>query len=358
VTKKITFIINSLEGGGTEKHLLQLVRFLKKKYKICIFAFKSGRLRQLFINENIEVSIPKQNKNGIFFLIKFLLTNTTDFYHFFLPKAYIIGSLMTFFSSKKKIMSRRSLNNYHMKYFNISLYIEMFLHKKMDLILTNSKLINDQLIEREGVKKNKVLMIKNFFKPSKKKINLKKKLGLKCSDRIFGLVANLIPYKNHLHILKACVNLHSKNWKLLFIGEDRNNYKLKLEQEIKKLDLEKNIIFTGFLDNIEMYLSDLEFIVNASSEEGSSNSLLQALASGVPILASNIKTNKEFVEHEKNGFLFKKGNIEDLRKYLELFLNLKDIKNMRIRSKQIFYKRFDLKKSINDYFEVYKKLID
>ena len=83
MTKKITFIINSLEGGGTEKHLLQLVRFLKKKYKICIFAFKSGRLRQLFINENIEVSIPKQNKNGIFFFNKVPVNKYYRFLSFF-----------------------------------------------------------------------------------------------------------------------------------------------------------------------------------------------------------------------------------------------------------------------------------
>ena len=100
--KKITFIINSLEGGGTEKHLLNLVRILKKNYEICVFAFKSGRLIKLFKDEKIEVEILEQNKNSFFFFIKFLLTTNTDIYHFFLPKSYIIGSIMTYFSSKKK----------------------------------------------------------------------------------------------------------------------------------------------------------------------------------------------------------------------------------------------------------------
>jgi glycosyltransferase involved in cell wall biosynthesis len=227
----------------------------------------------------------------------------------------------------------------------------------MDMILTNSKLIKKQLIEKEGVREQKILVIKNFFKYSKKKINLKKKLGLKSSDKLFGIVANLIPYKNHLHIIKACANLKFKNWKLLFIGEDRKNYKLELQREIKKLALENNIIFTGFIDNIEICLKDLEFIVNASTEEGSSNSLLQALGSGVPILASNIDTNREFVEHKKNGFLYKKGNIKDLTKYLELFLRCKDIQNMRIESKKIFDSKFNLKRSVDDYFDIYQKLI-
>jgi hypothetical protein len=72
------------------------------KYKICVFSFKSGRLKKSFKNENIEVETPEKNKNSIFFLIKFLLTSNTDLYHFFLPKSYIIGSIMTYLSSKKK----------------------------------------------------------------------------------------------------------------------------------------------------------------------------------------------------------------------------------------------------------------
>jgi glycosyltransferase involved in cell wall biosynthesis len=237
------------------------------------------------------------------------------------------------------------------------MHLEKIFHKKMDIILTNSLLVKKQLIEQEDVKENKIIIIKNFFDPPKKKINLKKKLGLKSSERIFALVANLIPYKNHVHLIKASAEIKSKNWKLLFIGEDRNNYKLQLEKEIQNYNLEKNIIFTGFLDDIEMCLEDLEFVVNVSNEEGSSNSLLQALASGLPILASNIETNLEFVEHNKNGFLYKHGNLKDLTKHLEALLNFKDLKKMGDYSKKLFYKKFNYKQTVDDYLHIYQKLI-
>ena len=74
-------------------------------------------------------------------------------------------------------------------------------------------------------------------------------------------------------------------------------------------------------------------------------------------MASNIDTNREFVEHKKNGFLYKKGNIKDLTKYLELFLRGKDMQNMRAESKKIFDSKFNLKRSIGDYFDIYQKLI-
>lgn len=353
--KKITFIINSLDGGGTEKHLLQLIRFLQNNYKINIFAFKSGRLEKLFRKENILVVIPKKNMNSFLVLLNFLFKNTTDIYHFFLPKSYIIGGLMTFFTSKKKIMSRRSLNNYHKKYFNISLYIEKLLHKRMDLILTNSCPVKLQLIN-EGVEKRKIIVIKNFFTVQRTEVKLRKIFGLSDSQIIFAIVANLIPYKNHLDLIKACADLKSRNWKLLFIGEDRNNYKSKLQKAIREHQLQKNIIFTGFLDDIEYCLNELDFIVNFSSEEGSSNTLLQAIASGIPIVASNIKSNLQFVKHTKNGFLVANGNIFHLTKYLGLMLKNKNRVRMGMKSKEIYNNNFDYKKSIKGYQDVYKKL--
>ena len=153
--KKITFFINSLDVGGTEKHLLQIVKVLRGKYDLNIFAFKGGRLIDSFLKERVMLTFPKPYQNSLLFFLKFIFKSKTDLYHFFLPKAYIIAGIATYFSKKKKIMSRRSLNYYHKKYFNISLFIEKFLHKKMDLILTNSNLAMTQLINDENVKENK-----------------------------------------------------------------------------------------------------------------------------------------------------------------------------------------------------------
>jgi hypothetical protein len=59
------------------------------------------------------------------------------------------------------------------------MHLEKIFHKKMDIILTNSLLAKKQLIEQEDVKENKIIIIKNFFDPPKKKINLKKKTWFK-----------------------------------------------------------------------------------------------------------------------------------------------------------------------------------
>ena len=70
--KKISIIINSLEGGGTEKHLLLVVNFLKKFFEIEIFSFSDGRLKNSFLNENINVIVPRQYQNSLLCFASYL----------------------------------------------------------------------------------------------------------------------------------------------------------------------------------------------------------------------------------------------------------------------------------------------
>tara|TARA_E500000178_G_C16705983_1_gene610478 strand:- start:28 stop:714 length:687 start_codon:yes stop_codon:yes gene_type:complete len=228
----------------------------------------------------------------------------------------------------------------------------------MDLILTNSNLAKTQLVNDENVKEEKVKLIKNLYKEKNIQKRLRAKFNIKGNQIVFAIVANLIPYKGHIDLIKACAEITDNNWKLLIIGEDRNNYLLKLKEAVKKSNLDDEIIFTGFIDEVELFLNDIDFIVNVSTEEGSSNSLLQALAAGIPIVAYNIDSNKDFVHNNKNGFLVDYGNINELTKYLNKMVKLEKREKMGHHSKLIFKKMFSYKESKKDYLLVYNKLLN
>ena len=354
--KKISFIVNSLGVGGTEKHLLQISDFLNKDYEINLFCFEDGKLRKYFEKNNIKVFYPKFKKFNLFSFIFFLFKNNPDIYHFFLPKSYIIGAFLTLFSKKKKVMSRRSLNYYHKNFFNISLYLEVFLHKRMDIILTNSEFAKNQLIHEEKVPIEKVFVIKNFLRVKNNKKSIKKIFKIKKTDVIFAIIANLIPYKGHADLIKACSRIELRNWKLLVIGEDRNDFKKTLIEETINYSIENNVLFTGLLDDVPQYLHDIDFIINTSYEEGSSNALLESTAMGLPVVAYDINSNKEFVEHNKNGFLVKLGNIDKLTYFIEKLIKSRRRIKMGNHSKYIFNKKFNSNKSIKQYKSIYESL--
>ena len=213
--KKITFFINSLDSGGSERQLLYLIRLLKKKFKIEIFSFKKGLLFNDFKKENVKIISADNNFFSLIFLVFYLLFNKSQVYQFILPKSYIIVAILSFFSKKKKVMSRRSLNYYHDKYYGISLFIEKFLHKKMNYILCNSESIKKQLIDLENVSEKKIKIIKNFYSTNNFTKGGLSDFSIKKNHVNFAYLANFIEYKGHADLIRICSNLKTnKNWKL------------------------------------------------------------------------------------------------------------------------------------------------
>lgn len=347
--KKITIITNELNRGGTEIQLLNLIKKIRNSYDITLFSFKTGSMFKDFKKEKINLHIGGENL-GIVKFILFLIFNKTNIYHFFLPKSYILGGILTFFSKKKKIMSRRSLNNYHKKYYYTSLFLEKILHKKMNLILTNSDVIKNQLIKYEKVKKTKVKVIENFV--SKASINVTKSKNIVR----FLYVANFIEYKSHDKLIQMCSRIKvNKKWQLLLIGADRDGLKKKIQMQIKELNLEKKIKIFNETKNLKSFYNSVDFAISTSAEEGSSNFLLESISYGLPIIAFDVGGNKKFFKN--NGYLIESYNYESFREKIEQLIKQKDVKYLGKNSLKICLERFDNIKSLEKYMSCYDALL-
>ena len=348
--KKIVFIINSLEIGGTEKQFLQLIKFIQNKHRISIFCFSSGQLEEEFLRLNVKIKICNYPGFRILSLIFFLLKHKADIYHFFLPKSYIIGGLLTYFINKKKIMSRRSLNNYHKKYIFFSKFVEQILHKKMYKILVNSLAIKEQLIKLENVPSSKIIVIPNF---KLKKYQMPRIRPFGNSKVVFGYVANFIKYKGHLRLIEICSKLKTtKKWQLLLIGYSKTLLGKKIRNLIKFHKLDDNIKILDGQRNIEKFYKKIDFSVCTSEEEGSSNFLLESISNALPIIAFDVGGNKDFFN--KNGNLVKKNDFKDFQCCLEKMI---DCKNSLVLQKNSFnhsLKKFQNEESLNKYLDCYK----
>ena len=245
-------------------------------------------------------------------------------------------------------MSRRSLNNYHRKYLYISLFLEKILHKRMNVILTNSASIKKQLVMEEGVPSKKINVIPNFI-PKLNVHNRKKKISKSVS--VFGYVANFIPYKNHLMFLDICSMIKTKKkWKLILIGSDVNGFKSIVKNKAKTLGLEKKIIFFDEDKNIQKFYKKIDFAVSTSSEEGSSNFLLESISLGLPIIAYDVGGNFEFFKN--NGFLIPAFDKTMMKKAIENMLNM-NTNVFKKNSIKICKTNFDNSKTLKKYSSFY-----
>lgn len=202
-------------------------------------------------------------------------------------------------------MSRRSLNGYQQKFYILG-RIERLLHRCGIPALGNSWRVVSQLRE-EGVLKERLGLIYNgvVLNPSRSQQASRRQLGIEEKSLVLSIVANLIPYKGHVDLLEA-LNLVKGDlptgWRLLVIGRD-DGIGQQLQQMVARMGLTENIWFLGVCDDVASLFAASDIGILASHEEGFSNALIEGMASGLPMIATDVGGNAEAVLHDLNGLI-------------------------------------------------------
>jgi len=140
---------------------------------------------------------------------------------------------------------------------------------------------------------------------------------------IIGTVANLFPRKGLEYLVQAVGNLKESfdNILLVIVGTGDSQYESQLRKQIQDLNLTQHVLFTGFQEYPELFVSQFDVFVLPSIQEGFGIVLLEAMALGKPIVASNVGGIPEIVQHEKTGILVKAADVEELNKGVLTLLN-------------------------------------
>jgi glycosyltransferase involved in cell wall biosynthesis len=104
---------------------------------------------------------------------------------------------------------------------------------------------------------------------------------------IYISVANLVPYKDYFTVLNALKKLKDQKLFYYFIIGDGPMRK-KIMSKIKKFRLEKRVILTGKIENVSDYIFLSDIMIHSSRGEGISNSILEGMYAGLPIIATNV----------------------------------------------------------------------
>lgn len=378
--KKILFVIGSLDRGGAETHLSKIVIPLKDRgFYIKIMCLKGGgELEKIIQRSGIEVLFPKtihfrysltiQRIIRIIFvqiwMIMTFIRERPSIVHFFLPEAYCLGSLASIFVRiPYRIMSRRSLSQYKNRRILLG-RLEEYIHLLTNIFIGNSTAVCKELQKENNIPKDKILLIHNGIEttaPSAlSKMELRTTIGLPENRTIFVLVANLIPYKGHQDLIKAikCLKDHNAEPFVLCIGRDDNILK-DLKKECEALEIENSIAWLGPKKDVWTYLYAADIGLNCSHEEGFSNAILEAMAAGLPVIATRVGGNTDAVSHEVNGLLVNPKDPQDLSQaMLRLILDEKERLRMGHSAQIIARERYSMDHCIDQYASLYRSLLE
>ena len=149
-----------------------------------------------------------------------------------------------------------------------------------------------------------------------------RKDSLPTGELRMGMAARLTPLRDPITILHAIAQLLPQFPKLQFHLAGAGEERAKIEKEIKRLGIAQHCFLHGNLNQTELiiFLQNLDIYVHSSFAETMSTSLLQAMAVGLPIIASQIPGNIELICENETGLFFPIQNIEVLKARIRLLI--------------------------------------
>jgi glycosyltransferase involved in cell wall biosynthesis len=334
----IAFVIDRFAIGGTENQLADLIRKLdKSKFKLFLICLQPTDYFQKIDLPCEKIILNVHSLVTIKSLVKLV------YYSFWLRKNkiriiqcfFFDATLYSLIAAKilpgiKVISSKRDLGYWYTpQLLKILIRMRYFI----DLYIVNSRAIHDVIKKKERIATRKIQVIYNGIKvpdaiADTTKDSIRKTYSLEETDKIIGIVANLNrPVKRVELLIKAASILTQKRDDLKFFIIGGGHLKPELIQLGVDLGVNDRIIFTGLQPNPLPFISLFDIGVLCSDSEGFSNSIIEYMTFGVPVIAADSGGNREIIANSKNGFLFEPGNFDSLANLIEQLLDNKKLRN-------------------------------
>ena len=373
---EILYVIGSLDLGGTEHHLAQLAPALKRRgWTPVIYCLsRRGVLAKPLQMQGVEVIGPPFDYAertapikalgllaSCIKLLGILLRRRPTIAHFFLPMAYVIAAPLAILARVPiRAMSRRSLNIYQNKH-PIFFRLELLLHKHVHALLGNSKAVVAELASETG-NSPRIGLIYNGVDLSEFGKALGGDGGASRSgneDLTLVIVANLIPYKGHVDLFNAlaiAARELPRNWKLLCVGRD-DGLGSRLKELAHQLELDAHIQLLGQRQDISVLLRSSDIGLICSHEEGFSNAILEGMATGLPMIVTNVGGNAEAVVHGQTGLVVPARDPAVLGQAILTLAKDADLRwRMGQKGRQRVHDLFTFDRCIENYDKFYRAL--
>ncbi len=366
---KILHIFNNLGSGGAEKLIEDLLPLMNNTNGINVDLLLLTNENNVFDKKltksgiQIEIVPTKKiyNPLNIHYIRKYIKKGQYDVVHVHLfPSLYwaSFASKLIFKNKPKFVFTEHSTHNQRREkgYLRI---IEKFVYSSYDKIISISHQAQNNLIEWLKTKnKNRFIVIENgidLIKFKEAKPYLKREINTQFDEdtELICMVGRFSEAKDQPTLIKAMKYIPS-NVHLLLVGE--GPLKEKNEELVRQMKLEDRVHFLGFRDDVPRILKTVDIVVLSSNWEGFGLAVVEGMAAGKPVIASNVPGLREIVTGF--GLIFEVGNSEELANKINQLIN-DPLKYNEIAEKcQLRANFYSIEKMVDEYIEQYKILLN
>ncbi len=308
---RILFLIDemaALTAGGTERQILQMIGICKRngmEPHLCFLRHTRWLTPELAGCPVTHFSIEKlASPHGLRSLAELTLWIKARRFHIlqtFFSEANMIGPVVARMAHVPVVLgTRRNLNHpmNELPRFGL-LRLQGWTNRLVDMIIANSNAVLERIIETEGVRRDRICVVYNgidltYMQPRPDlRQAARRALGLKEHHLLVGNVSGLRKIKGVRMFVNAAAEAsrHDPRLRFLLIGD--GHLKSELLQVIRMYGLQKVFCLAGAAEDVRPHLAAFDIGVLSSHAEGFSNSLLEYMASGVPVIATDVGGNRE-----------------------------------------------------------------
>lgn len=366
MSKKILFVIETLRSGGRERRFIELLHYLHENtnYKMQVVVLTDEIHYDYIYNLNIEIIIltRKWIKKDPFLFFRFFKIAqkfAPDIIHswgtmatfYAIPTKLVLKRplIANLISNAQKKFKRRSISNL---FFRLSCYFS-------DEILSNSKAglrayeINTpkSKVIHNGIRLDRFLEQYDLLK-------IRNEIGIKTRFAVI-MVASFLPGKDYDFFLDVTKKINSLTPEVTFIaigdGVSLKNIKQRITDEAIT-----NILLLGQQKNVEKFVAVCDigvlFTNTTYHAEGISNSILEYMALGKPVITTDILGgSSEIIEHGKSGFIMKK-DVDKVSEKIDDLINNEELRrSLGTNGKKIIDSRFTIEKMGKAFGYIYHK---
>lgn len=373
--KKVLFIA-SVDFHFTSFHIPYIKYFQQQGIEVHIAAKSGERVKELealgVIFHNVDFSrSPYSPKlfTAFFELKELMLKEKFDLVHVHTPVAAFLGRLAARSTKTEPVLY--TAHGFH--FYNGAPLVNWLIYYPMEKIAacwTHGLItINEEDYNRaKGFKLKRKgglffvhgvgLDLEDYFMPQNfDKAAQKEKMGFKKTDKILVCVGEFTKNKNQvqvIHALNEAVKINP-DIHMLFVG--RGEQEEALKRYVGELHLSNNIHFLGYRRDIPEILWAGDAFILTSKREGLPRAMMEAMAAGLPVIATDIRGNRDLISHGVEGYLVPIGDIKKTKEaILQVLKESEEVDNMKQNVKEKI-KAYAIENTLQEMDKIYKTFI-
>jgi len=362
---RIVFVVNGFAIGGGEKKLLELVSELRRLHDdefhltVCSVG-QGGPLQAEFENTGVRtVVFPKKGKYDctlIWKVAKLLKEEKADLVQTTLFYADVIGAAAAKLVGIKNVFSWEAITQpYRLRH----MIAYRLAGKVFRYSIAVSTAIQNKVIRERHIPTGKTMTIHygidlKRFRPQADS-RVRQSLGFAPADVLIGTTARFTEQKGHAHLLSAATKILTRFPGVHFVFVGDGPLQEPLRQEVNRLGLNPAVHFLGFRSDMQRVLNAFDLFVLPSLYEGFPNAVLEAMACGLPVVATRVDGTPEAVADRQTGLLVPPKNANALADAtIRLLSRPEEMRRMGTAGRKRVEEAFALEKQIEQFVTLYR----